>query len=120
MEDKIVKLLLSLGVPPCLKGFRASVYAIEMILKDPSVLDQITKRLYPNIAKRLGSTASCVERQIRTAVDTMFDHHDYENIVGTLGLDVNMRTGKYTNSEFLSLCTLKLRMDGERRNDERL
>lgn len=108
-EKNIVKLLLSLGIPPSLKGFRASVYAVEMILEDPSVLDQVTKRLYPEVAKRMGSTANRVERAIRHAVEAMFDYQDTEEIVETLGLPTNLRKGKYTNSEFLSLCALKLR-----------
>ncbi len=109
VQEKIEKLLLSLGIPPSLKGFRASVCAIELILNDRSALDQITKRLYPEVAKRLGSTANRVERAIRHAVEVMFDHRDYKNITDTLGLEVNVHTGKYTNSEFLSLCALKLR-----------
>ncbi len=109
MQDKIVKLLLSLGMAPCLKGFRASVYALEMILKDPRVLDQITKRLYPGVAERMGATASCVERSIRNAIERMFEYQEYDHIVGTLGLETNMHKGKYTNSEFLGLCALKLK-----------
>ena len=109
MEEKIVKLLLSLGIPPNLKGFRASVYAIEIILKDPNALDLVTKRIYPEVAKRCGSTASRVERAIRHGVEMMFSHQDYERIVNILGLEVNVRTGKYTNTEFLSLCAMRLK-----------
>ncbi len=108
-EKSIVKLLLSLGMAPCLKGFRTSVCAIELILEDPSVLDQITKRLYPEVAKRLNTAASRVERAIRHAVDVMFDYQDHDRIVDILGLEVNVRSGKYKNSEFLSLCALKLK-----------
>lgn len=114
MEEKIAKLLLSLGMAPCLKGFRACVCAIEMILKDPSVMDcRIAKQLYPDVAKRLGSTADKVGRAIRRAIDVMFNSQDYELIVGTLGFKTNIHKGKYTytNSEFLSLCALKLKMD---------
>ena len=108
-EKNIVKLLLSLGIPPSLKGFRARVYAVEMILKDPSALDQVTKRIYPEVAKRMGSTANRIERAIRHAVEVMFDYQDTEEIIATLGLPTNLHKSKYTNSEFLSLCALKLR-----------
>lgn len=109
MEDRIVKLLLSLGIAPSLKGFRASVYAIELGLKEPNVLDRITKQLYPEVAKRLDTTASRVERTIRHAVERMFEYQTYEKIVSTLGLETNSAKGKYTNSEFISLCVMKLR-----------
>jgi len=109
MREKIAKLFLSLGIPPCLKGFQAGVCAIEIILEYPNVMDQITKRLYPEVAKRMGSTASRVERAIRHAVEVMFDYQDYDRIIQLLGLEVNVRTGRYRNSEFLSLCALKLR-----------
>lgn len=109
MEEKITKLLLSLGVSPCLKGFRAIACAVRLILEDPSVLDQITKRLYPEVARELDTTASRVERATRHAVDVMFDYQDHERIVDILGLEVNVRSGRYKNSEFLSLCALKLK-----------
>ncbi len=111
MEEKIIKLLLSLGIAPNLKGFRACVYAIELILKDPNVLDKITARLYPEVAKRLRTTAPSAERAIRHAVERMFEYQTYDQIVGTLGLETNRQKGKYTNSEFLGLCALKLRED---------
>ncbi len=109
MEEKITKLLLSLGMAPCLKGFRACAYAIEMILQDPSALDLVTKRLYPDVAKRMGSTASRVERAIRTAVESMFEYRDTEEIIAILGLPTNLHKGKYVNSVFLGLCAMKLR-----------
>lgn len=109
MEEKIIKLLLSLGMAPNLKGFRASVYAIELLLEDPDILDKITARLYLEVAKRMVTTASRVERAIRHSVEAMFDYQDTEAIIATLGLPTNLHKGKYTNSEFLSLCALKLK-----------
>lgn len=109
MEDKIVKLLLSLGMAPTSKGFRACVCAIELILEDPEVLDKITKRLYPEVAKRLKMACKSAEHSIRRAVERMFEYQEYDQIVGTLGLETNRQKGKYTNSEFLSLCAMKLK-----------
>lgn len=109
MEEKITKLLLSLVVPPCLKGFRAIACAVRLILEDPSVLDQITKRLYPEVARELDTTASRVERAIRHAIESMFEYQDTENIIAILGLPTNLHKGKYVNSVFLGLCALKLK-----------
>lgn len=111
MEEKIVNFLLSLGIAPHLKGFRACLYAIELIIKDSDVLDKITGRLYPEVAKRLDTTASRVEREIRHAIKKMFEYQTYDRIIGTLGLKTNKKSGMYTNSEFLSLCAIKLRKE---------
>lgn len=108
-EEKIVNLLLELGIRPVLVGFREIVFALELVLKDWNALDRITKEIYPGVAKRMGKTASQVERGIRTAVTSMFDHQDCERIVQILGMVPNMYKGKYTNTEFLALCAMKLR-----------
>ena len=116
MKERIMKLLLTLGISPCMKGFQAMVCAIEMIMADQDLLNQVSKRLYPEVAEQCNTTVHAAERNIRQAVISMFDHHDHEQIVDVLGLEVNMHTGKYTNSEFLGLCALKLRMEDMKEN----
>lgn len=109
MGEEIKSLLVKLGISPAIKGFRAVAYALELIMQKPTLLDSIHHRLYPAIAKKFETTPSRVERTIRYAIERMFDRQDFEAIVDTLGLPPMINSGKYTNSEFLAVCAMKLK-----------
>ena len=108
-EDKIVKFLLVLGIKPTHVGFRATVYGLEMILKNWDVLDRITKEIYPDVGKRIGITSSQVERNIRYAIECLFQKQDRERVLRILELTPNGSGGRYTNTEFLMACAMKLK-----------
>ena len=65
MNDRIGSLLLSLGISAKYTGFFYSMYAIELVSHDPSLLSMVTKDLYPAVAQHFSSTPSRVERNIR-------------------------------------------------------
>ena len=72
--------LLKLGVPPHLKGYSYIVYALELVLIDPNLLQHITKELYIDVAKKYDTTPSRVERAIRHAITTTFQYGNKEFI----------------------------------------
>ena len=109
LQNRIESFLLKIGVAPNLSGFRACAYAIDMIIRDPDVMGKITARLYPEVGKKMGKTAAQIERNIRHAAVSIFDHQDYEAIVDMLGgINPNTKKGKFTNSQFLGLCAVKI------------
>ena len=61
-------LLRRLGITANYTGFSYIAYALRLTTEKPERLLFVTKWLYPDIAARFGTTASCVERNIRTAV----------------------------------------------------
>ena len=65
MNDRIGSLLFSLGVSPKYTGYFYSICAIELVSHDPSLLNMVTKDLYPTVAQYFSSTPSRVERNIR-------------------------------------------------------
>lgn len=101
-EDLITDVLKYVGMPAHVLGHAYVVYAIQLILKDRSYLEGVTKRLYPDIAVKFGSTASRVERAIRHAVTLVFDRGDYDVIVHVFGNTISCSKGRLTNSEFLA------------------
>lgn len=101
-EQVIRQLLLEVGVPTALKGYRYSVTAIALLMKDPSMADGITKVLYPKTAKLHDSTPSRVERAIRHGVECAFSRGDMDVLYGFFGNTVGGMSGKPTNSEFLT------------------
>lgn len=60
-------------------------------------------RLYPEVADHVGfTTASRVERAIRYAIEVVWSLGDLEILQKYFGYVVSSRTGKPTNSAFIS------------------
>lgn len=66
--DRITALLVQLGVPTSQQGFRLLRRGIELMMSDPN--QQLTKGLYPTLAREFGTSAVNVEKSLRTAVTT--------------------------------------------------
>ena len=59
-EEKIMYALKVLGIPQHIKGYDYIGSAIELVMKDREYIRQITTMLYPDIAKKHGTTPSRV------------------------------------------------------------
>ncbi len=59
--------------------------------------------LYPEVAKRFGTTPSRVERAIRHAIEVAWDRGDIEVLQKYFGYTVSNIKGKPTNSEFIAM-----------------
>lgn len=71
-------LLRRLGVTENYKGFWYAAYAAALTSIDPDSLLLVTKRLYPDVARRFGTTWKAVERNLRTVVYIAWaKNHDY-------------------------------------------
>ena len=58
--------LIKLGLTANYTGFYPAAYAIVLSLRDPTILQCVTKLVYPNVAQVFHTSAKCVERNIRT------------------------------------------------------
>lgn len=67
-------LLRRLGVPETYKGFR---YAAALCALSQDRLLLVTKRLYPDIAKRFDTSWSCVERDLRTVINVAWNRNPF-------------------------------------------
>ncbi len=70
VEACISRILHRLEMPSHLNGFNYICLAVKLVIEHPGYINSITKKLYPRIAKDFGTTASRVERSIRTAIET--------------------------------------------------
>lgn len=102
LKRRIENLLIHLGIPPVLKGFKYIVCAIQLCLENDTYLDRITSALYPDIGNKYGNTASGVERSIRHAVEVAWDRGDLDVLQKMFGNTVSFNKGKPTNGEFLA------------------
>ena len=86
-----------------IKGYQFLRDAILLTMNEPEYINAVTKRLYPEIAKKNGTTASRVERAIRHAIEVAWDRGDLETLQRFFGYTVSNIKGKPTNSEFIAM-----------------
>lgn len=67
-EKDVHKILLKIGIPPNLKGYRYIIVATGLIMGSTEYMQHVTKGLYIDIASRCDTTPGCVESAIRHAI----------------------------------------------------
>lgn len=108
---KIIEVLKDVGVPASLKGYEYLKIAINAVLNDRTYMDQVTMRLYSDVAAMCDTTPSRVERNIRRAIEGAFNNMDPEQITEYFGRCYSYRKGKVTNSEFIAILAERIRVD---------
>lgn len=102
MKAKVSRLLLKCGVEPHLLGYDYLGEAIEMVLEDKDAIRQVTKIIYPRIARKYSTLPGRVERAIRHAVERAFFNMSAETIYEIFGNTMSYDSGKVTNSHFIA------------------
>ena len=110
-ELKVTDILHQIGVPAHIKGYQFLRDAILLTMNEPEYINAVTKRLYPEIAKKNGTTASRVERAIRHAIEVAWDRGDVDTRHSYFGYTLHNLRGKPTNSEFIAMIADKMRLD---------
>ncbi len=110
LESQITRIIHQIGIPAHIKGYQYLRTAILMTVKDNSIIDSVTKVLYPQVAKKYATTTSRVERAIRHAIEVAWDRGDVDVLDSFFGYTVQTARGKPTNSEFIALIADNLRL----------
>jgi two-component system response regulator (stage 0 sporulation protein A) len=111
----VTDLLHNFGIPAHIKGFQYLRSIILEVLKDPTLLNAITTRIYPLISEMYDTTSSRVERALRHAIETAWIHGDiaiideYFKGVTTFRNRKNSK-GCPSNSEFIALICDNIRI----------
>ena len=111
LEVKVTNLIHEIGVPAHIKGYQYLRDGIMMVVNNIEIINQITKQLYPDLAKKYKTTPSRVERAIRHAIEVAWNRGQIETTQNIFGYTVNSNKGKPTNSEFIAMIADKLRLD---------
>lgn len=101
-KRQIHDVLLTIGVPPNLLGYRYIVYSLELILSNPDYIFYITKGLYIDVALYFDSTPARVERAIRNAINAAWMNDNNEFRTYMFKNCINPSKGSPSNSLFLS------------------
>ena len=103
LEGMVTDLIHEIGVPAHIKGYQYLREAIILTINDMEMINAVTKVLYPEVAKKFGTTPSRVERAIRHAIEVAWDRGDIEVLQKFFGYTVSNIKGKPTNSEFIAM-----------------
>lgn len=110
MELRVTDILHQIGVPAHIKGYNYLRDSIIMSVETPDIINAVTKRLYPSVAKRYETTSSRVERAIRHAIEVAWDRGDVDVLNSYFGYTIHNDRGKPTNSEFIAMISDRLRL----------
>lgn len=116
LESEITEILHEIGIPAHIKGYMYLRTAILETYLNVDFLGQITKVLYPEIAKKYATTASRVERAIRHAIEVAWNRGNIDAIDDIFGYTISASKAKPTNSEFIAMISDKLRLEHRMKN----
>ena len=108
IDEKISNIFITIGIPPHIKGFVYMREGIKMAVENPSIINKVTKELYPKIAAKYTTTSSKVERAIRHAIEVAWNRGRTDAISSIFGARVYIGNERPTNSEFIALVADKL------------
>lgn len=112
LESRLYAALIEMGIARRLNGFGYLMEGILLTLEDAYYQNNLSKRLYPAIARRYNTSATCVERSIRHAVETAWSRSRLSVLQREFGNTIDSDRGKPTNSEFIARMADKLRNGG--------
>ena len=100
------RLLRLLGVTGKLTGLYYAAYMIEQVQNQPENMVLLTKRLYVQTAKYFSTTPNCVERNLRTLVQSCWAVSDRNLLNLIAGAELKQAP---TNSQFIDMMAAYLR-----------
>lgn len=111
LDERISNIFISIGIPPHIKGYSYLREGIKCAVEDPSIINNVTKGLYPMIGERFSTSASKVERAIRHAIEVAWNRGRTDAVNAIFGARVYIGNEKPTNSEFIALVADKLLLE---------
>ena len=111
IDEKISRIFIGIGIPPNIKGYGYLREGVKLAVGTPEIINSITKKLYPAIGEKFGTTSSKVERAIRHAIEVAWNRGRVESFNALFGVKIYTENEKPTNSEFIALVADRLLLD---------
>lgn len=90
-ERETSDLLRRLGVNNSYVGFRYTSYGVIRAIANPELLVYISKGLYVEISVEYHTSIGCVERNIRTIINTIWLHGNRELLNQVFGFELEQK-----------------------------
>lgn len=111
LEKKVAGIIKELGIPPHFKGYSYLEAAIISTVQEPSLINEVTTKLYPAIAKLFDTNEQRVERAMRFAIETAWNKGNVQVIHDLFGYCVDDQKGKPSNASFIAIIADKIRLE---------
>lgn len=109
LEGIVSTYLHKMGMPAHLKGFRYARESILLSIREPDLLNALTKELYPRVAKIFGVNAAQVERSLRTAIEHTWDGGNQSMLQSYFRFSVSASKNKPCNGQFIAILAEDIR-----------
>ena len=113
-KEEATKILVQLGIPANLQGFKYLQDCVMRVIKDPSSIKQVTKKLYPEVGSNYEVNGSVVERSMRHATDIAYYKTGFKTLHKMFGLEGTELDYKPTNCELIAIISEALRFKAEK------
>lgn len=113
-KEETTKILVQLGIPANLQGFRFLQDCVVIVIKDPMKIKKVTKELYPEVGKHYEVNGAVVERSMRHATDIAFFKTGFKSLSSMFGLAEDELSYKPTNCELIAIISEALRFKAEK------
>lgn len=111
VQNLTTSILMDIGIDPSLIGYDCLKEAVPMVYENREYLRKLTTMLYPEVAQRLNSTASRVERAIRHSIERAFSNTDFDVLRGYFGNVICTHSGKVTNATFIAVVVERIQSE---------
>jgi two-component system response regulator (stage 0 sporulation protein A) len=111
VERDVSRILQRLRIPPHFKGYTYLREAIIRCVSEPTLVNEVTKKLYPQIAEKFGTTRHRVERSMRFAIETACERGELDYLYSIMGYTVDEKKGKPTNASFIAKIADQIRLE---------
>lgn len=109
-EKRVTRMMLELGIPAHLKGYHYIRTAVILSLREKETMTNVTKTIYPMVARKYETTAQKVERAIRNAIEVSWCRGNMDYIEELFGYSSSSEIGRPTNSEYIARIVDELRL----------
>ena len=110
VEVEVSSLLHDLGIPSHVRGYRYIRDDVMLLYESSSLVNLVTKDVYPIIAKKYDTTTTRVERAIRHAIEISWMRGDIKLMEDLFGNSIDFDRSKPANAEFLTTIADKFKL----------
>ncbi len=115
LEKEVANIIKTLNIPTHYKGFSYLQAAIIMTVQEPGLINEVTTKLYPIIARHFNTNEQRVERAMRFAIETAWNRGDIQVLDDLFGYCVDDQKGKPTNASFIAKIADRIRLEYKNR-----
>ena len=113
-REEVTKILLELGIPANLQGFRCLQLCALKVIEDPTLLRKVTKNLYPLVGEEFAIYGGVVERSMRHSTDIGFYKTGFKPLCKLYNMSDEKWTYKPTSSELIALIAEYVRFKAQK------